>query len=649
MSIKLKILVPLMALTLCVSAAILASNVFLFMRSNDSASLNSVKSSLDVVTNRVETLKEQASVASMYLAENAGIVDAYVRKDRNMLLERATALVSALGVEFCTITDGDGNVLVRTHEPDNFGDSVKSQLNVTSAISGQSLTAVERGTAVKLSIRSGTPVYDSNGVLLGVVSVGYRLDTETFVDNLKALIGNETTVFLGDERISTTIIQADGSRALGTKASETVSQAVLGGGEYFGEIEILGRDAYVGYAPIKGPDGNVVGMLFSGMYMDSVTETVRNFISTGLIITVGMLLISVAVILVVVRRIVAPIRAMVGAAAALADGNTEVDVEVTTKDEMRELADAFENMIVNTRRQIGIVEHIAEGDLTVDVHARSEKDAMNNALMTLLALNNQVFHNIAGSAERVANGSRQIADGSQSLAQGSTEQAASIEELSASISEIAHKTKANAEMAETTARLAETIKNNAEKGSRQMGEMISAVKEINQSSQNISKVMKVIDDIAFQTNILALNAAVEAARAGQHGKGFAVVAEEVRSLASKSAEAARDTESMIQDSTEKAILGSRIADETAVSLAEIISGVQESSTYIAEIARSSERQSSEIMQINNGIDQIAQVVQHNSATAEENAAASEEMSSQASVLRGLIAKFRLAGTEADPA
>jgi methyl-accepting chemotaxis protein len=200
-------------------------------------------------------------------------------------------------------------------------------------------------------------------------------------------------------------------------------------------------------------------------------------------------------------------------------------------------------------------------------------------------------------------------------------------------------------MAERAAKLANDIKNSAEKGNHQMNEMMEAVKDINAASQNISKVIKSIDDIAFQTNILALNAAVEAARAGQHGKGFAVVAEEVRNLAAKSAEAAKDTERLIADSIEKAELGSRIADETAASLAEIVNGIGESSRLVSDIAKSSEEQSVGISQINQGIDQVAGVTQQNSATAEESAAASQEMSGQSLMLEEMISRFKLKGMD----
>ena len=196
-------------------------------------------------------------------------------------------------------------------------------------------------------------------------------------------------------------------------------------------------------------------------------------------------------------------------------------------------------------------------------------------------------------------------------------------------------------IADKASKLSTTIKEDAEKGIRQMDSMISAVKEINDASHSIGNIIKTIDDIAFQTNILALNAAVEAARAGQHGKGFAVVAEEVRNLASKSAQAAKDTSEIIQDTIEKSELGSRIAGETAQSLQEIGTGISESNRLVADIATASEEQSHSISEINEGINQVSQVVQQNSATAEESAAASQEMSGQSDMLKKLMTQFKL--------
>jgi methyl-accepting chemotaxis protein len=284
---------------------------------------------------------------------------------------------------------------------------------------------------------------------------------------------------------------------------------------------------------------------------------------------------------------------------------------------------------------------IADGDLTPEVRLLSDNDTMGLALRNMLEHLNSMFGEISTSASQVSIGSKQISDGAQTLAQGSMEQASSVSELLNSISDIADKTKMNAKMSERTAALVNTIKDNAEKGSRHMDEMTAAVSDIEHASQSIGNVIKVINDIAFQTNILSLNASVEAARAGQHGKGFAIVAEEVRGLAVKSAEAAKQTGNLIADSVEKSKLGSRIAVETADSFKEIVAGVNESSRLVGEIALSSDEQSAGIARVNTGIDQVAQVIQQNSATAEENAAASEEMNAQSDTLESLVAQFKL--------
>ncbi len=325
----------------------------------------------------------------------------------------------------------------------------------------------------------------------------------------------------------------------------------------------------------------------------------------------------------------------------LAQGDVEVSLDIHSRDEIGELATAFTTMVNSIQEQAHMVELVADGDLTVDVRPRSDRDLLNQKLQQMVEMNHEVMTQIMHSTSQVSTGSKQIADGAQLLAQGSTQQASAVEELSSSISAIATKTQANAELALRAAQLSGTIKNNAQKGSSQMNQMMEAVREINEASKNINKVIKVIDDIAFQTNILALNAAVEAARAGQHGKGFAVVAEEVRSLAAKSASAAKDTGSLIASSMEKAELGARIASETAASLVEIVSGINESTDIISDIAKSSEEQSAGIRQINTGIDQVAQVVQQNSATAEESAAASEEMSGQSNMLEELVSQFKI--------
>ena len=374
---------------------------------------------------------------------------------------------------------------------------------------------------------------------------------------------------------------------------------------------------------------------------DTITTVENTAQTVTIILIVVVMAASVFFALFITSSIIKPLHTMTETAEELAIGNLDVHTDYNIDDQIGRLAESFRHLINATKHQVSVAEMLASGDLTADVKPRSDKDTMSLAMGKMLDNLNQMFREVHTATDHVSAGSKQIADGAQSLAQGSTEQAASIEELSSSIAEIAQKTKTNAEIAEKTTKLEEMIIANAEKGSGHMDEMMEAVQEINQASQSISKVIKVIDDIAFQTNILALNAAVEAARAGQHGKGFAVVAEEVRNLASKSAEAAKETGAMIENSIEKAELGTRIAGETAASLTEIVSGINESSEFIKAIAKASEEQSLGINQINIGVDQVAQVVQQNSATAQESAAASEEMSGQSAMLQELISQFKL--------
>lgn len=369
-----------------------------------------------------------------------------------------------------------------------------------------------------------------------------------------------------------------------------------------------------------------------------------------LVILIAAVLIAILLGLYIARIICRPLLVMLDVAKQVGETGSlqfpeakvqEVRGFAAYRDEIGQTIAAFVAMMDSIIAKSSVLERVAAGDLRVQVERESEQDTLGNSVYHMTENLNAMFSEINMASTQVETVASQVSDAAQLLAQGATEQAATVEQISAAIADIAEQTKSNAQFAANASQIANETRGKAEQGSKQMNDMMEAVQDISVSSLGIGKVIKLIDDIAFQTNILALNAAVEAARAGQHGKGFAVVADEVRNLAAKSAAAAKDTSGMIEDSIAKAELGVQIANNTMVSLQEIVAGINESAAIISTIADASEKQSGAILQINSAIDQVSQVIQQNSATAEESAAASEEMSGQSHLLTNLIAQFKL--------
>ncbi len=349
------------------------------------------------------------------------------------------------------------------------------------------------------------------------------------------------------------------------------------------------------------------------------------------------------------RSITKPLRQLEDAAEKIVNGHFDINVTYESKDELGSLTKSFKNMTYILDSVISdasrLLSEMADGNF--DVRTKAEDKYVGNLqslLLSIRKLNKDLsvtLGQINLSADQVASGSGQVSNGAQALAQGATEQAASVEELASTITNISHQVNTTAENAIEARTRSNTAGDEAEICNNQMHDMMTAMEEIARSSNEISKIIKTIEDIAFQTNILALNAAVEAARAGEAGKGFAVVAEEVRSLASKSSVASKNTAELIENSVNAVTRGTKLANSTAESLVQVVDHVRSASTKVDEIANAAEEQAGAIEQVTLGVDQISSVVQTNSATAEESAAASQELSEQASMLKNLVAKFKL--------
>ena len=366
-------------------------------------------------------------------------------------------------------------------------------------------------------------------------------------------------------------------------------------------------------------------------------------------VILAVILVGVFFSFIIIGLIKAPISEIENAAIRMAEGDLDVEISYTSKDELGVLAAQVRRLIHKLQVIIDdenkFLAKMADGDFTVDSICEEEYTGGFHPLLIsfrgIAEKLNDTMQQISQSSTQVASGSEQVSNGAQALSQGATEQASSVQELAATINEISSRVNQNADHAQQANAKAGNVSMEMNVSNDKMQQMIKAMGDISDCSNEIGKIIKTIEDIAFQTNILALNAAVEAARAGTAGKGFAVVADEVRNLASKSAEASKNTAALIENTLKAVERGTQIADETAHSLFQAVNDVSEMTGIIGQISEASSAQADSISQITMGIDQISSVVQTNSATAQESAAASEELSSQSQLMKSLVGRFKL--------
>lgn len=578
------------------------------------------------VNSLIETAQNIASAANIAATETANFAKTIllVVSLLVVLLATVTAMLIAsiirkgvIDVAEATkrISKGDFSVSVGSNGKDEISMLSNSLLELKTVVQGLTTDIDKMASNFTEGNLDGTSVNESSYEgEYKLIASGINRTVGDLIDN--CLYAIQVVSDIGNGNFDIDIRQFPGQKAIMTTSFQTVKDNLVKFNEDIASV-IAGAAA-----------GNLDVNIDTGMYKGDWGKMAQG---------VNSLLIS----------IVKPIREAIEVLNQLSDGKLDISVTGDYKGEFAAMKSALNNTLNTLASYINEISSVlgsmSNQNLTVSISREyvGEFVEIKKAINNIVNVFNQLIQEINSAASQVSAGSRQIAESSMSLAQGTAEQASSVEELNATIEDVANQTANNAKNADHASKLADEAKENAEKGNKEMGAMLTAMSEINESSASISKIIKVIDEIAFQTNLLALNAAVEAARAGEHGKGFAVVAEEVRNLAGRSQNAAKETSALIEGSIEKVSGGSKIADETAKSLEIIVSEINEISSIIGEVAQASIRQSDAIGQINLGINQISEVTQNNSATSEEQASATQELSSQADLFKAIVDKFKL--------
>ena len=471
----------------------------------------------------------------------------------------------------------------------------------------------------------------------------------SFVDEIKEETECDTTLFLGDVRYNTTLLNDKGERNIGTTMDPKVWETIQKGEDFEQLIKISGTQYFVHYKPLTDNTGEIIGAYFGGY---SAANYNKNLARTNTINTTIVIVIAIGIVGLLIftckNLITRPINALLPVCddiknINLTNPNTDHKFD---NDEIGTLA----HNLMNSKTQLNeyirdivrVLESMAQGDFSQQpaLDYAGDFKAIENAFNTIRGNLGNIIANVNTSADNVASGAAQMASGTQMLSEGTQRQATAVEELSSTINDISDKVNTTADNAQKASDLSTECADIMNLQTERMSDLMDAMDVVEKKSEDIANIIKAIEDISFQTNILALNAAIEAARAGDVGKGFAVVATEVGTLAAKSAESANSTKQII-DNTLKAVSEStRIAHEAADALRSVTEKSKEYASLVSEIAEASAAQAHALEQATAGINDIGSVIQMNSATAEQSAASCEELSSQAAILQSQIEELK---------
>ncbi len=654
-SIKTKLVLFTVILTFAAVLATVIPALYLLNQHNKDLMDDQVKQSMQGLVTKIDEYQNNALNFGALIAMQPPVVTAIKNKDADAVLQTVGPMLQRARLDFATITDETGTVIVRTHEATR-GDNVAKQANVQNALKGNAFAAVESGSVVKFSARAGTPVKDETGKVIGVISAGYYISNDTLVDQVKAMFGTDATLFLGDTRVATTIMK-DGQRVLNTKLNEKIAAKVIGAGqEYTGQAEILGNQYTTSYKPIFGLDKKVIGVLFVGKSLDEIANTQNK---VGL--TVGGISIFVLIVILLfstqlAKRITIPIRELVIAMDDVAKGDLSKIVSTTANDEIGSLAIGYNKMLEHLKVLI---------------------DNVNSSAQRLA----EAARSLTMSGEQSSQAVSEVADSIMELTSGAEKQRAAIEDTSNGIGQLAQKIEQVAHNAGNAAKLTNQAISLSQTGSSAVTSAVaqmntietaviqaaSVVTKLGERSKEISGIVDTIAGIAGQTNLLALNAAVEAARAGEQGRGFAVVAEEVRKLAEQSQESAQNVADLIneiQQDTNLAVLsmsegtrevkmGTDAVASAGSAFRDIAASVKDVASEVTQISSASQQMTNNSEQMVQSVERINQVsaeavkqtknvsgsVEKQSEAMAEIAASSQELTNMADMLTKHVDQF----------
>ena len=660
------------ALITCCGVVLFASIHFMKIPIEDELN-KGINRMQQVISAANETTAQKFLQSADIIAEDDDFSRAVAEKNMEATVKIGSVLMKKAGSDFMTVTDERGVVIGRGHSTKH-GDSVTNQETVVMALKGKPAVAVVAGTEVPFTIRASYPVHH-DGKLVGSVSIGTSLVTPAYLDWLKKLSGVNVTIFKGDTRVMTTIVN-EGKRAVGTKLqSPEILKTVLERGEIaYSHNNILGIDYNSAYWPVKDANGKIIGMWFVGMPIDELQRLERAAIRNSIWIGAGLLALQLIISLILGVKVSAPIRKITAYAQAVADGNNEAQLDVHSRDDMGQLADSLRKMEENLRK---LAQEASEKAAEAHKMGNEAKAAMEEARVAQLQAEQAKREGMVSAAAQIEevvgqlNASiNDIAEQVESTSGALDHAAARLAETATAMEEMNSTVLEVAKNAGGASDISNAAKHKAEIGSEIVSKAVVGIQEVQRQSQAlkegmsqldehakaINQIMGVISDIADQTNLLALNAAIEAARAGDAGRGFAVVADEVRKLAEKTMSSTTDVGNAIAaiqksagqsiQQVEKAVNNiseaTEYSNKSGEALKEIVGMVDQTADEVRAIAAASEQQSATSEEINRSVADVNHIASSTTQSMQVAMSELETLRAQARSLMDLIEQMKKA-------